>query len=136
MKRLILLLFIPVLMFGQIRTEILNSTYANDDTVTTITFPIYNDSLEFGFQVTDTVDVQFWVQYSVSGVNFTQVSDSLMHLDFDAACDTSVGYRIPEPANFYGRLYVIFAGSGNDSQGNGYVRAWVKSDKQYTKPNY
>jgi len=136
MKKLILILFIPVLMFGQIKYRLLeNHIIENDDTVYTEAFPIYYDTLQACWAVTaDSIDMDVYFQYSVAGANWN-TSAKEADIVLTAAADTAIKFGVDEPA-FYGRLMYIFAASGNDVDTSGYLETWMKLFKTQDKPNY
>jgi len=136
MKKLILILFIPVLMFGQIRYRLLeNHIIANSDTVYTEAFPVYHDTLQACWAVTaDSIDMDVYFQYSVAGANWN-TSAKEADIVLDAAADTSIQFSCPEPS-FYGRFMYIFAASGNDVDTSGYLETWLKLFKTQERTNY
>jgi hypothetical protein len=131
-KILIIFLFFSVLVCSQELRQVLpqNVIYTNSDTIETQSFPIYYDSLQVGWTIPDSIDVDVYLLYSVGGFNWN-TSDKIADIVMTTAGDTSIQYSVPEPS-FYGKLKYIYNSSGNDTDTTGYFNTYLKQFKTGT----
>lgn len=131
MKRILFILVIIISLcnasFSQEKIPINpeNFGYANDSTVTTSAFDVY-DSLHIAIQISDTVNVKIYWERSALGSIWA--SDSVSATTGNVLQEKVIRI-IPTTGIMYGRLKFVFQLTGNDTQGNGRVRVYRKEWK-------
>ncbi len=125
MKTLLFFLF-SCFAFGQLEMVHDPFVIVKSDTLITQDFGV-QDSLQLFLSVNDTCDADVYIEYSQTGIHWKR-SAKLLDIDTDVAIDTALFYSslaIPTPISKM-RYFIIFAGSGNSTDGVGKLMAYIK----------
>ena len=123
MRLLIIMMVLTGALFAQERIYD-PAVYGNSDSTITRDFAVA-DSFQVLLAVTDTVDVDVYVQYSATGLTWTSTA-KLLDFVTEEAKDTALFYPTVNYPITRARLYLDFASSGNDPDSSGRFSALIK----------